>query len=59
MRIELPPDSVLQRKNIKKIKKNNGPVLALFNRSGVIMQEYGWFLVRWDARNIYILTSFY
>ena len=54
--IEILPDAVLQSENIKKIKKNNGPVL-LYSADPAISSRIWMVLSQLGCKNIFILIK--
>ena len=54
--IEIPPEAILQSENLKKIKKNEGPVL-LFSTDPSISSRIWMVLSQLGYKNIYILTN--
>jgi len=54
--IEILPDAILQSENLKKIKKNDGPVL-LFSADLAISSRIWMVLSQLGCKNIFILTK--
>ena len=54
--IEIVPDAILQSENLKKIKKNDGPVL-LFSADPAISSRIWMVLSQLGCKNIFILTK--